>query len=86
MSDIDIERPEPTDPRTIELRVFREGQLVERVLCESLAEAESLALARTDAAQPVTLEFEIDDLSTAHRSGDIAAEDLEPEPDEDEWR
>jgi hypothetical protein len=86
MSDVDIEQPESGDPRTVELRIFRDGRLVEQVLCESFAEAESLALARTDVAEPEALEFEIEDLSTTHRAGDIAEEDLEPEPDEDERR
>jgi hypothetical protein len=75
MSDLDIERPEPSDPRTIQLRVFRDGKLIERVLCESFAEAESLALARADAAETETLEFEIDDLSTTHQGGDIGEVD-----------
>jgi hypothetical protein len=68
--------PRPEDlgeTPTIEVRVYRDGRLIERELCES---DEQAALA-VEAWQEVEgVECEIDDLSIRHRPGDI----LEPEP------
>lgn len=60
---------------TIEVRVYRDGRLVERELCES----EELAALVVDAWLEIEgVECEVDDLSIRHRPGDI----LEPEPAE----
>lgn len=57
---------------TIEVRVYRDGQLVERELYESEDQA---ALAVEAWAEIEGVECEVDDLSIRHRPGDI----LEPE-------
>jgi hypothetical protein len=74
----DVSRSRPQDhgeTPTIEVRVFRDGQLVERELCESEDQA---ALAVEAWAEVEGVEFEVDDLSIRHRPGDV----LEPEPPE----
>ncbi len=60
---------------TIEVRVFRRGQLVHQELCESEAEA---AVVVDAWAELDGVECEVDDLSVRHRLGDVA----EPEPAE----
>lgn len=65
----------PTDlgeSPTVEVRVFRFGELVHRQLCESEEEAAAV-VDRWMELQGV--ECEVDDLSTHHRPGEI----LEPE-------
>lgn len=58
---------------TVEVRVFRHGVLVHRELCESEAEAATIADWWSE-LEGVTVE--VDDLTVLHRPGDI----LEPEP------
>jgi len=78
-------QPEGTEwaTPTIEVSVFRHGELVTRELCESEADAE-LVLATWAEIEGVTCQ--VDDLSYHHRPGDV----LEPEPavllDEDDQR
>jgi hypothetical protein len=57
---------------TVEVRVFRHGALVHRELCESEAEAATIADWWSE-LEGVTVE--VDDLTVSHRPGDI----LEPE-------
>lgn len=61
---------------TIEVRVYRHGELVERELHESEEQA-ALAVEAWEEIEGV--ECEVDDLSFRHRPGEI----LEPEPAED---
>lgn len=58
---------------TIEVSVYRHGELVKRELCESEADAE-LVLATWAEIEDVTCQ--VDDLSYHHQPGDV----LEPEP------
>lgn len=58
---------------TIEVRVFRHGELVHRQLCESEEEAADVARAWTELDDT---ECEVEDLSARHQRGDV----LEPEP------
>ena len=58
---------------TVEVRVYRDGALVHRELCES--EEESAALVEQWAEQE-GVECEIDDLSVRHRAGDVLEPDL----------
>lgn len=58
-----------------EVRVFRHGELVERVLCESEEEA-AVVLDKWAEMDDVTCL--VDDLSFHHKPGDV----LEPEPPE----
>ena len=60
---------------TLEVRVFRHGELVHRELCESEEQA-SLVIDRWSELDGV--ECEVDDLSVRHRPGEI----LGPEPAE----
>jgi hypothetical protein len=60
---------------TIEVRVFRHGELVRTELCES---EEQASLVVDEWAELDGIECEVDDLSVDHRLGDI----LEPEPAE----
>ncbi len=60
---------------TIEVRVYRQGQLVARELCESEEEATVVVEAWSEIEG---VECEVDDLSIRHRPGDV----LEPEPPE----
>jgi hypothetical protein len=66
---------------TVEVRVFRHGELVHRELCES---EEQAALAVDEWSELEGVRCEVDDLTVTHRPGEI----LEPEPaldlDEDE--
>jgi hypothetical protein len=78
-------QPEATgwDTPTIEVRVYRRGELVQRELCESEADVEQVLAAWAE-IEDVTCQ--VDDLSYHHRPGDV----LEPEPaalrDEDDPR
>ena len=60
---------------TIEVRVFRHGELIHRELCESEEEA-SIVIDAWAELDGVTCE--VDDLSVHHQPGEI----LEPEPAE----
>jgi flavodoxin len=60
---------------TIEVRVFRHGELVHRELCES---EEQASLVIDEWAELDGVECEVDDLSVRHRPGEI----MEPEPAE----
>lgn len=62
---------------TTEVRVFRHGELIERVLCESEQEAAAV-LERWSELEDVTCL--VDDLSFHHTPDDV----LEPEPAEPE--
>ena len=69
MTDVFEERDETP---TIEVRVFRHGELVHQELCES---EEQASLVVDEWAQLDGVECEVDDLSVHHQPGDI----LEPE-------
>lgn len=58
---------------TIEVRVFRHGELVHRQLCESEEEAGDVVAAWTERDD---VECEVEDMSARHQLGDV----LEPEP------
>lgn len=60
---------------TVEVRVFRHGELVHQELCES---EEQAALVVEEWAELDGVTCEVDDLSIRHRPGDV----LEPEPAE----
>jgi hypothetical protein len=64
---------ENQDLATVAVRVYKDGRLLDSVACESEAEAEALMAHWSESGQ---VEFEVDDLSTDHRPGDI----LEPDP------
>jgi hypothetical protein len=71
--------PHPEDlgeTPTIEVRVFRHGELVERELCES---DEQAALIVEEWEDVDGVSFAVDDLSVRHHPGDV----LEPEVAED---
>lgn len=72
----DVLPPEREESPTIEVRVFRDGQLISRELCES---EEQAALVVDVWAELERVECEVDDLSIHHGSEDV----LEPEPAED---
>jgi hypothetical protein len=72
MSDLFEERDETP---TIEVRVFRHGDLVHRELCES---EEQAALIIDEWSELDGIRCEVDDLSVHHHPGEIA----EPEPAE----
>lgn len=72
MSDLFEERDETP---TVEVRVYRHGDLVHRELCES---EEQAALVIEEWSELDGVECEVDDLSVRHEPGDI----LEPEPAE----
>ena len=57
----------------VEVRVFRHGELIQQILCESEEEAASVVghWSEIDGT-----ECEVDDLSVHHHAGDV----LEPEP------
>lgn len=59
----------------IEVRVFRHGDLVDRVLCETEGEATAVVERWSDVADVSCL---VDDLSFQHTPDDV----LEPEPSE----
>ncbi|MBK9180951.1 MAG: hypothetical protein IPM45_15560 [Acidimicrobiales bacterium] len=61
---------------TVEVRVFRRGDLVHRELCETEEEA---ALVVDEWSELDGVTCEVDDLSERHRGGDIL-EPLPPEP------
>lgn len=65
----------PWETPTIEVRVFRHGELVDRVLCESEEDASSVVERWSD-IEDVTCT--VDDLSFHHTADDV----LEPEPNE----
>ena len=60
---------------TVEVRVFRHGELVHRELCES---EEQASLVIEEWSELDGVECEVDDLSVRHRPGEI----LGPEPAE----
>jgi len=66
---------ETGETATIEVRVFRHGELVHRELCESEQQA---SLVVDEWAEMDGVTCEVDDLSVRHRPGQI----LEPEPAE----
>jgi hypothetical protein len=70
MTDLFQERDEAP---TVEVRVFRHGELVHTELCES---DEQAALVVEEWAEHDGVTCEVDDLSIRHRPGDILA----PEP------
>ncbi|WP_037321323.1 hypothetical protein [Amycolatopsis orientalis] len=76
-------RDDSEDGRTVEVRIYQDGRLLRRELCESDEEATAVA-ERWCELDGVTCE--VDDLAARHRAGDI----LEPEPtdllDEDSAR
>jgi hypothetical protein len=72
MSDLFEEREETP---TVEVRVYRHGELVHRELCES---EERAALVIEEWSELDGIECEVDDLSVRHEAGQI----LEPEPAE----
>lgn len=72
MSEVFEERDEAP---TIEVRVFRHGELVHQELCES---EEQASLVVDEWAELDGVECEVDDLSVHHQPGEI----LEPEPAE----
>jgi hypothetical protein len=72
MSDVFEERDETP---TVEVRVYRHGELVHSELCES---EEQAALVIEEWSELDGVECEVDDLSVRHEPGDI----LEPEPAE----
>lgn len=57
----------------VEVRVYKGGQLADSRVCESEEDARALMAHWADAGD---VDFEVDDLSTTHRPGDI----LEPDP------
>jgi hypothetical protein len=61
------------DTPTVEIRVFRHGELVHTELCES---EEQAALVVDEWSELEGVHCEVDDLTVKHRPGDI----LEPEP------
>lgn len=63
------------DTPTIEVRVYRDAELIQRELCESEEEA-ARVLESWSELDDVTCE--VDDLSYHHRPGDV----LEPQPPE----
>ncbi len=63
------------EPPTIEVRVFRHGELVHTELCES---EEQASLVIDEWAELDGVECEVDDLSVHHDPGQI----MEPEPAE----
>jgi hypothetical protein len=72
----DFLNAESEETPTVEVRVFRDAQLVHRELCESDEQAGLVVEAWSDVEGT---EFEVDDLSTHHGPEDIL--DLEaPEP------
>ena len=78
MSD-SLERQSDETP-TVEVRIYRDGRLVQRELCES---EEDAALVVEKWSEIEGTEFEVDDLSSPHQPDQIL--DLEPpEPAEDE--
>lgn len=65
---------------TIEVRVFRHGDLVHRELCES---EEQAALVVEAWGELDGVECEVDDLSVRHRAGEVFEPDLAELRDED---
>jgi hypothetical protein len=65
----------PETTPTIEVRVFRHGELIERQLCESDEEAAALVEQWSEIEDVTCL---VDDLSFHHTPSDV----LEPEPPE----
>jgi hypothetical protein len=66
---------EQAETPTVEVRVFRHGELVHRELCES---EEQASLVIEEWSELDGVECEVDDLSVRHRPGEI----LGPEPAE----
>lgn len=64
-----------TETPTVEVRVFRDGELIRRELCDSEDDA---ALVVDEWSEVDGIEVEVDDLTIVHRPGDILA----PEPPE----
>lgn len=67
---------------TVEVTVYRAGELVHRELCES---AEAAADVVDTWSEVEGVECVVDDLATKHRPGQILEPDL-PRPDDDEDR
>lgn len=61
------------DSPTVEVRIYRGGQLVHTELCESDAEAADVA---DRWGEDASVTVEVDDLTIRHRPGDV----LEPDP------
>ncbi len=66
---------------TIEVRIFRDDQLLVRELCESEEEAAALVEQWSDTDNVYVL---VDDLSAHHGPGDILAPDELPSGDDDD--
>jgi hypothetical protein len=66
---------DPATEPTIEVTVFRDGAVVDRILCES--DQDAIAVVEQWTEQP-GVRCQIDDLSSRHRAGDV----LEPEESE----
>jgi hypothetical protein len=64
----DVLNGEPEETPTVEVRVYRDGQLVHRELCESDDQAALVVEAWNDVEGT---EFEVDDLSSHHRPDQI---------------
>lgn len=69
----EIWRDDFEDGRTVEVRIYQDGRLLHRELCESDEEATAV-VEKWRELDGVTCE--VDDLAARHRAGDI----LEPEP------
>jgi hypothetical protein len=72
----DVRAEDLGETPTIEVRVFRHGELVERELCES---EEQAARVVEEWAEVDGVSCEVDDLSVRHHPGDV----FEPELAED---
>ena len=73
----DIETP------TLRVNVYRHGQLVAQVLCESADDAAGVVAQWEDG---VGVECELEDLGVRHRASDVLAPEPEDAMVEDEYR
>lgn len=65
----------------VEVRVYKQGRLIDSTVCESEADASALIVHWSDVDD---VEFEVDDLSAHHRAGDIVDPEELPVTDADE--
>ena len=70
-----------TGAPTIEVRIYRDGQLLDQELCESEEEAATVAGQWSDVENVYVL---VDDLSAHHDPGDILAPDELPMSDDED--
>ena len=70
-----------TGAPTIEVRIYRDGQLLVRKLCESEEEAATVVEQWSDVQNVYVL---VDDLSVHHNPGDILAPDELPISDDED--